>query len=210
MFAILMKIAVSSLGNGPCLSLSWKTWTHFSCLKLSLEFAKKIGYIFWEFEFFNVAKFPALARLIIRYSILTLLQISKIYVTKKFRWIYFVPFAFGFEGSNNFSKIPPPWGVVLVDVWCVRHDMRPTPWALARGNASCGARGYVVCRAERRIPPHPVVWCSWICGVMSGKAGTNTNALATSSLMWRNVRGIGRRNGCFTRNIVVSQHPIYV
>ena len=26
--------------------------------------------------------------------------------------------------------------MVLVDVWCVRHDMRPTAWALAKGNAS--------------------------------------------------------------------------
>ena len=35
---------------------------------------------------------------------------------------------------------PPPCGVVLVDVWCVRHDMRPTAWALAKGNSSlpCG------------------------------------------------------------------------
>ena len=45
-FAILMKIAVFSVGNGPCLSLSRKNMNTFPCLKLSLEFAKKIGYIF--------------------------------------------------------------------------------------------------------------------------------------------------------------------
>ena len=60
-----------------------KTWTQFPCLKLSLEFARKISYIFWEFEFFNVAKFPALARLIIRYSVLTLLQNVKMLCYEK-------------------------------------------------------------------------------------------------------------------------------
>ena len=81
-----------------------KTWTHFPCLKLSLEFAKKIGYIFWEFEFFNVAKFPALARLIIRYSILILLQnvnILTFLCYEQFPVNLFRTLAFGIEGLSN-------------------------------------------------------------------------------------------------------------
>ena len=79
-----------------------KIWTHFPCLKLSLAFAKKIGYLFWEFEFFNVAKFPALARLIIRYSALTLLQNVKfLFYKKNSGESISYPFAFGIEGLSN-------------------------------------------------------------------------------------------------------------
>ena len=82
-----------------------KTWTHFPCLKLSLEFAKKIGYIFWEFEFFNVAKCPALARLIIRYSVFILLQNVNIFMLRNNSGESIsYTFAFGIEGLSNFFE----------------------------------------------------------------------------------------------------------